>query len=60
LTLVGLRFRPYESQRVSKWSLNSLPLSYMTYWLCGYLLNQVLLTNVLTGAGDLSKYGCFC
>jgi hypothetical protein len=29
LTLVGLRFMPYESQRARKWSLNSLPLSYI-------------------------------
>ncbi len=31
LMLVGLRLRPYESHRSSKWSLNSLPLSYITY-----------------------------
>ena len=29
LTLVGLRFMPYESHRARKWSLNSLPLSYL-------------------------------
>jgi hypothetical protein len=29
LTLVGLRFMPYESHRAWKWSLNSLPLSYI-------------------------------
>ena len=32
----------------------------MMYWLHGYLLNQVLLTNVPTVADDFSKYGCFC
>jgi hypothetical protein len=32
----------------------------MIHWLHRYLLNQVLLTNVLTVADDLPKYGCFC
>ena len=47
LMLVGLRFRLYESHKSSKWSLNSLPLSYITYLQRGYRLNQHLLTNLL-------------
>jgi hypothetical protein len=31
LMLVGLRFRPYETHRSTKWSLNLLPLSYISY-----------------------------
>ncbi len=31
LTVVGLRFIPYDSHRYSECSLNSLPLSYMLY-----------------------------
>ncbi len=29
LTVVGLRFMPYESRRALKWSLNLLPLLYI-------------------------------
>ena len=47
---------PYESHRASKWSLNSLPLSYIMCRQRGYLLNQVLLTKVLIMLEDLSKY----
>ena len=48
---------PYVSHKASKWSLNSLPLSYITCWQRGYRLNQVLFTKVLIIADDLSKYG---
>jgi len=45
LIVVGLCLIPYESHRYSKFSLNSLPLSYTRYRHLGYLLNQNLLTN---------------
>ncbi len=32
----------------------------MIYWLCGYLLNEVLLTDVPIVADYLSKYSCLC
>ena len=45
LIVVCLCLIPYESHRYSKFSLNSLPLSYTRYRHLGYLLNQNLLTN---------------
>jgi hypothetical protein len=40
LTLVGLPFMPYVLHRAQKWSLNLLPLLYIKYQQCWYLLNQ--------------------
>ena len=54
-TLVGLCFMPYESHKARKWSLNLLPLLYIKYQNCGYLLNQVLYTRLLIFAEELSK-----
>ncbi len=47
LIVVGLRFMPYESHNVSKCNLNSDPLWYIKLQHCGYLHNQILLTNRL-------------
>ena len=45
LIVVGLSFSPYYFHRYWKCSLNSLPLSYITYLGWGYLLNNDLLTS---------------
>ncbi len=55
LIMVGLRFMPYELHNVSKCNLNSDPLSYIKWWHCGYLHNQILLTNLAIWLDDLSK-----
>ncbi len=54
--MVGLRLMPYESHRARKWSLNSLPLSYIKYRHRGYLLNQVVYTKLLICTEVLSNY----
>ncbi len=46
LTVVGLHVILYDSHRYSKWSLNSLPLSYIKWRHRGYFHNQVLFTNL--------------
>ena len=56
LTVVGLRFMPYESHRCSKCNLNSLPLSYVRVWHWRYLvLNQVSFTSLAILFELLSK-----
>jgi hypothetical protein len=55
LTPVGLRFIPHVSHLEQKWSLNSLPLLYIKYQQCGYLINQVIYTRLLICAELLSK-----
>ncbi len=53
--MVGLRFIPYDLQRYSKCSLNSLLLLYIKCQYCGYLHNQVLFTNFAVQSELLSK-----
>ncbi len=55
LTVVGLRLILYDSHRYSKWSLNSLPLSYIKWQHHGYLHNQVFYTNLTICSEVLSK-----
>ena len=55
LMLVGLCCTPYDSHRVMKWILNSLPLSNIILRQRGYLLNQHLITKLLIMIKDLSK-----
>ncbi len=55
LTVVGLHVIPYDSHRYSKWSLNSLPLSYIKWRHRGYLHNQVLFTYLAIRYEVISK-----
>ncbi len=55
LTVVGLHLIPYDLHRYSKWSLNSLPLSYIKWRHRGYLHNPVLFTNLAICYEVLSK-----
>jgi hypothetical protein len=55
LTMAGLHVIPYDSHWYLKWSLNSLPLSYIKWQHRGYLHNQVLFTNLAIRSEVLSK-----
>jgi hypothetical protein len=46
---------PYDSHRYLKWSVNSLPLSYIKWRHHGYLHNQVLFTNLAIRSKVLLK-----
>ncbi len=60
LTVVGLRFIPYESHRCSKCNLNSELLLYIIHRHLGYRLNQVLFTNFAILSELLSKMSSDC
>ncbi len=55
LTMVGLHVIPYDLHKYLKCSLNSLPLPYIKLQHHGYLLNQVLFTNLAIPFKVLSK-----